>query len=46
MPGENVVVSTASGATGLLLCQLLKKKGIKVIGLTSNHKMKIVSKYV
>lgn len=44
--GENVIVSTASGATGLLLCQLLRKKGVKVIGLTSTHKFEMLSEYV
>lgn len=43
--GERVVVSTASGATGLLLCQLLKKKRVKVIGLTSINKIKAVAPY-
>lgn len=37
--GDTIVVSTASGATGLLLCQLLKHKKFKVIGLTSVHKI-------
>jgi NADPH-dependent curcumin reductase CurA len=41
-----VVVSTASGATGLLLCQLLKMKKCKVIGLTSAHKFETILKYV
>ena len=36
---ETILVSTAAGATGHLLCQLLKKKGHKVIGLSSPHKL-------
>lgn len=40
--GDTVVVSTASGATGILLCQLLHKKGAKVLALTSAHKFKAI----
>jgi NADPH-dependent curcumin reductase CurA len=38
-PTDTVVVSTAAGATGLLVCHLLLKTGIKVIALTSQKKM-------
>lgn len=42
---DTVVVSTASGATGILLCQLLKKKGVRVVGLTSAHKIEQLKPY-
>ena len=45
--GETFIVSTASGATGLILCELLKKKKkSKIIGLTSERKIKELKKFV
>lgn len=43
--GDTVVVSTASGATGLLLCQLLKQKKINTIALTSSTKLATIKPY-
>ena len=43
--GEMVVVSTAAGATGLLACQILRYRGVKVIGLTSQKKVGTIEKY-
>lgn len=43
--GETVVVSTAAGATGLIVCQLLQYRGVKVIGLTSPSKINVIKKY-
>ena len=40
-----MVVSTAAGATGLLLCHLLKKRQVEIIGLCSEQKKELVSKY-
>lgn len=39
---DTVVVSTAAGATGLLVLHVLKHRGIKAIGLTSENKLKYV----
>ena len=43
--GENVVVSTAAGATGLLLCHLLKQKRANVIALTSPQKAHLLQPF-
>ena len=43
--GETVVVSTASGATGLLLCHLLKKQGIGILAICSQKKRSYVEPY-
>ncbi|KAL4496155.1 hypothetical protein ABPG72_012892 [Tetrahymena utriculariae] len=36
--GQTILVSTAAGATGLLVCQLAKQKGCKVIGITGSQR--------
>jgi NADPH-dependent curcumin reductase CurA len=41
-PNENILISTASGATGLLLVHLVKKKGGKIVALCSEEKKKYV----
>lgn len=41
---DTVVVSTAAGATGLIVLQILKHRGIKAIGLTSPNKLQYVEK--
>lgn len=43
--GETVVVSTAAGATGLLLCHLLKRKGAKILALCSSSKKKYLEAF-
>jgi NADPH-dependent curcumin reductase CurA len=43
--GDTVVVSTAAGATGLLVLQLLKYRGINAIGLTSEIKKTVIEKH-
>jgi NADPH-dependent curcumin reductase CurA len=43
--GETVVVSTAAGATGLLICHLLKKKGAKIVAICSSHKKDSLKNY-
>ena len=43
--GENVVVSIAAGATGLLLCHLLKKKGANIVALTSPQKTHLMKPF-
>lgn len=44
--GETVIVSTAAGATGLIMCLLLRERGCRVIGLTSEHKVPFLTTYV
>jgi len=39
------LISTASGATGLLLCHLIKKKGAKVVALCSAGKEQYVEEF-
>ena len=43
--GENIVVSTAAGATGLLLCHLLKKKKANIIAISSKNKHEYLKAY-
>jgi NADPH-dependent curcumin reductase CurA len=43
--GDTVVVSTAAGATGLLVLQILKQKGVKVIGLSSDNKLQYIDRW-
>lgn len=43
--GDTVVVSTAAGATGLIVLQLLQSRRVNVIGLTSKNKMEFIEKY-
>ena len=39
---DTVVVSTAAGATGLLVLQILRHRGINAVGLTSSNKLQYV----
>lgn len=39
------MVSTAAGATGLLLCHLLKKKKSKIVAICSSSKSKYLKNY-
>jgi NADPH-dependent curcumin reductase CurA len=34
-PGETILVSAASGSVGMLVCQLAKRSGLRVIGIAS-----------
>lgn len=43
--GETVVVSTAAGATGLLLCHLLKKRESKIVAMSSKEKQKYLTHF-
>lgn len=43
--GEKVVVSTAAGATGLLLCHLLKKRGVEIVAVSSGEKQSYLQEY-
>ena len=40
-----MVVSTAAGATGLLLCHLLKKKEAKIIAISSKSKHEYLTQF-
>ena len=43
--GDTVVVSTAAGATGLLLCHLLKKRKANIVAITSPSKFPYLTEY-
>lgn len=43
--GEKVVVSTAAGATGLLLCHLLRKRGVDIVAISSGEKQSYLKEY-
>lgn len=43
--GDTVVVSTAAGATGLLMCHLLKKRKANIVAITSPSKFPHLTEY-
>ena len=39
------MVSTAAGATGLLLCHLLSKRGVEIVAVSSGEKQSYLKEY-